>query len=67
MPDQNCKHTSFSTEQGDATGANIKIGIVRCSQCGTAIGALYPQALIALSALGDKLDAIQQEIKKLQH
>jgi len=67
MTEQNCKHTSFACEQSKATGVNFEIGIVRCSQCGTAIGVLYPQVPTALYALGEKLDALQKTVQNLSN
>jgi len=63
--EKQCTHKSFSSEQVDVSGANIKIGIIRCSQCGAAIGVLYPQAPAVLNAIGEKLDVLQKEVQKL--
>jgi len=65
--EQSCKHTSFSSEQANVAGINTKIGIVRCTQCGTAIGVLYPQVPDAFNALCEKLDVLQKAIQNLQH
>jgi hypothetical protein len=63
--DQPCKHRSFSYENITATGANIKLGIVRCSQCGTAIGAFIPQVPDALNGISEKLDNLKKDIQRL--
>jgi transcription elongation factor Elf1 len=65
MIQTDCKHKLFSLETTTVNGLNCKIGIVRCSQCGTAIGAFIPQVLDALNAIGGKLDALQESIKRL--
>jgi hypothetical protein len=64
--EQLCKHDSFSYEIVTATGANMKLGIVRCSRCGTAIGAFIPQIPDALNALGDRIAILQKDIQRLK-
>jgi predicted nucleotidyltransferase len=65
MTDQNCKHTSLECVQERVSGADIKLAIIRCSHCGTAIGVLYPQIPDVVSKIGAKLDTIQESIKNL--
>jgi dissimilatory sulfite reductase (desulfoviridin) alpha/beta subunit len=65
--DANCAHGSIKCETVDATGANIKITVVRCTHCGEAIGAFLPQLPDTLNRLGEKLDAIQEDIQNLRH
>jgi transcription elongation factor Elf1 len=62
MNQPDCTHKSFACEQVDAAGSNIKIGIVRCTQCGKAIGTLYPQVPNVLNAIGEKLDAVLKRL-----
>jgi hypothetical protein len=63
--ERGCKHRSFNCEQVDATGSNIKIAIVRCATCGVAIGAFLPQVPNALNVLGEGIEAVREDIKKL--
>ena len=56
-----CKHASFAYEEAVARrtdGTSIKIGVVRCSDCGIAIGAFLPQVL-------DKLNSINAAVSWL--
>ena len=55
---ENCTHGSFCCETVNATGSNLKIAIIRCTDCGEAIGAFLPQLPDALNRLGEKLDVI---------
>jgi hypothetical protein len=55
-----CTHTLFTCELADVTNIPTQIGIVRCSECGTAIGVIYPQIMNAFNTIGYKLDAIQK-------
>jgi transcription elongation factor Elf1 len=59
---QSCVHTLFSYEEAKPLGANRKIGIVRCNQCGTAIGVFLPEIAAALEVINQKLDDLQHRI-----
>ena len=52
---ESCKHPSFTYEEVNATGTDMKIGIVRCAICKVAVGTFFPKLL-------DKLDAISNAI-----
>jgi hypothetical protein len=67
MNQTDCKHKLFVIEKATVSSLNCSIGIVRCSQCGTAIGSLYPQMPDALNAIGFKLDNLLEAIQKLPH
>jgi transcription elongation factor Elf1 len=64
--EQSCKHRSFSFEVITATGANMNIGIVRCNQCGTAIGAFIPQIPNALNVISRQLDDLKKDIQRIK-
>jgi hypothetical protein len=59
---KNCAHTSFSCELENVTGIRIKIPVIRCTDCGMAIGVLWAQIPDALNAIGEKLDAILKKV-----
>lgn len=64
--EQPCKHRSFSYETVAATGASIGIGIVRCGECGMAIGAFIPQTPDALNVLSRQIDELKKDIRRLK-
>jgi hypothetical protein len=60
---QACTHVVFSYEEVKPVGTNRTIGIVRCSQCGTAIGAFLLETANALTVINQKLDDLQSRIR----
>lgn len=62
---ENCAHCSFQYETVTASGVNV--AIIRCSECGEAIGAFLPQLPDALNKLAQGLTTLYDEVKKLPH
>jgi transcription elongation factor Elf1 len=52
----NCAHAAFSCSLESATGSNMQIAIIRCTDCGEAIGAFLPQIPDAINSLNEKID-----------
>jgi uncharacterized protein (UPF0212 family) len=63
---EQCKHASLTCVQESVDKADIKLAIIRCSHCGIAISALYPQAPNVLNAIIEKLDVLQSQ-QKINH
>ena len=65
--EQNCKHTSFTCEEVNTVGSNLKIAVIRCSDCGEAIGAFPSDMPANINRLINDADRLYKEIRKLPH
>jgi transcription elongation factor Elf1 len=52
----NCIHRSLELTGEDVRNSTAKLTVVRCANCGTAIGVMINELPVALDTLNQKLD-----------
>jgi len=64
---EGCAHDSFAYELVNVAGINHKIAVLRCSDCGQAIGTFVPEVPDAINRLAQGINALYEEVKKIPH
>jgi hypothetical protein len=67
--ENNCKHTTFTYERFTTSTGNAafrELIVIRCEECGTAIGAFPSLLLQTINTLGRGLDVIHEDINELR-
>lgn len=56
---KDCAHESFDCEKVSVEGFRYKLAVVRCKDCGEAVGVFIADLPTAINSIGRKIDGIK--------